>query len=434
MRARPCTSRLRARIAAGLAGACLAATAGAQAVDPLALVPQAQDDAAAPEPWGVRLELARDQFDRHAAAADGAAWVDRLVLDARHVWALNADWKFGWSDRVEQVHAPGGDTTRNALREVYASRAFGSAGFVDAGRIQWRNGVAYGYNPTDFLKRGALVAQTTQNPQALRENRLGTVMLRGQMLSALGSVQAALIPDLGSGPSTSATAPAWDRTNGARAVLVKVAPALGERTSVDVLGHARAGQRPRLGVNLTHLAGDAWVAHAEWAGGSAMPLTGPDEAPPAARWTQSLVAGLSWTTPSGLVLTLERFHAGDALTPARWRAWQDALVTPRAAYLGPQLGALSSARAADQEPLTRDAWFARAAWDDAFGVRHVDLAAFARINANDRSRLWQAEVRWHLSDRHSLAAMLGGYAGDARSEYGSLTLRRYAQITGSLHF
>ncbi len=403
------------------------AGARAQGADPFALVPQA-DASDSGEAIGLQLAFARDQFDRRAGAAPASQ--HRIDADLRHEWTPAPGWKLGLSDRLEQIRSGAVDQTRNALRELYASRALGSAGFVDLGRIHWRNGVASGYNPSDFLKRGAAIAQTTQNPQTLRENRLGTVMLRAQAIAAGGSMQMALIPDLADRTSTAATAPAWDRTNGARAALVKLAPTLDERTSLDVLAYARADEHPQLGLNLTHLQGDAWVLHAEWAGRRKRALAGPGEAAPPVRWTNAIAAGATWTTPLGVVLTVELHYASDALTPARWRAWQAAMTTPLAA----QLGALRSARAADQEPLTRDAWFARAAWDDAFGVRDVDLAALTRINATDHSRVWQTEAHWHLNDRHSASLVVGGYAGAANSEYGSLATRAYAQIAWAMYF
>ena len=419
--------------AAVLTAAVACGVAQAQTTDPLTLVPQADAGEPTGDAIALRAELARDQFDRRFASGSIPSWQNRVALDFRHEWSLGG-WKLGLSDRLEQVGASDGDETRNALREAYASKAIGSAGFLDAGRINWRNGVGIGFNPTDFLKRGALVAQTTQNPQALRENRLGTVMLRAQAVSMLGSAQLALIPDLADTASTSATAPAWDRTNSARAALLKFAPNTGGRTSLDVLGYARAGERPRLGMNASRLIGDAWVAHAEWVGAVARPLAGPGEAPRDERWTNALTAGVTWTTPAGIVLALERQYSGDALTPDRWSNWQAVLSSPRAAQFGTQYGAMRSMRASDQAPLTRDAWFARAAWDDAFGVRGIDLVAITRVNADDHSRLWQGEAHWHVSDRHSVQVIVGGYAGGPTSEYGSAAIRRYAQVGWLVYF
>ena len=415
-----------------LAAASVAPHAQAQTLDALQLTPGPQAEAPA-EALGLAVELARDQYQHRQPGADAPA-DEQLAVDLHHDWKPAAGWTLIWSDRLETVHDLTGVETRNALRELALSRVVGD-GFVDAGRVQWRNGVASGFNPTDYLKRGAAIAQTTQNPQTLRENRLGTVMLRAQTFADWGSIQAGVMPDLAERASSSATAPAWDRTNAHRAALLRVAPRFDERTSVDLLAYARAGTSPQTGLNLTHLLGDAWVTYLEWSGGSGGALAGPGEAALSAHWHNTLAAGATWTTPAGVVLTLERQYAGDALTPARWRAWQAALVAgSSAASLAAQLGAMRSARAADQMPLTRDAWFMHAAWDDAFAVRDFDLAAIARLNATDRSRLWQLEAYWHLNDRNSLSLLLGGYDGAPYSEFGSMATRRFAQVAWTAHF
>jgi len=412
---------MRRRIAACVFAAAAHAQAAEPPFDPLALQPEPapQEEAA---PLGLRLELWRQQFDLRRP---GSSFTNRGVVDFRHEWTVGA-WKLGLSDRLEVLRASGDEETRNALRELYASRAFDTH-FVDAGRVNWRHGVGAGFNPTDYLKRGAVIDQATQNPQALRENRLGTVMLRGQSLSTLGSAQLALIPDLGDGrvDTQSSLSPAWDRTNGEQAALLKLAPRLGERASVDLLAYTRSHERPQFGANVTWLAGDAWLAHAEWSGGKASALPGPGEAAGAPAWHNAVAAGVTWTTPLGIVAAIEHHHSGDALSRERWAAWQQAMGTPQEAALGQLRGERSRAQA----PLVQRAWFMRLAWDDAFGNRDLDLAAFMRVNAFDRSRLWQVDAAWHLDQRHSLRLIGGGFRGDARSEYGSAAVRAYASLS-----
>jgi hypothetical protein len=81
-----------------------------------------------------------------------------------------------------------------------------------------------------------------------------------------------------------------------------------------------------------------------------------------------------------------------------------------------------------------DAWFTCLAWDNDFGLRNINLAAFARINSNDHSRLWQLDARWHLNDRHSLSLIWGQYTGRPGSEYGRVPTRAYGQVTWTLYF
>jgi hypothetical protein len=81
-----------------------------------------------------------------------------------------------------------------------------------------------------------------------------------------------------------------------------------------------------------------------------------------------------------------------------------------------------------------DPWFTRLAWDNAFGLRHINLAAFARINSNDHSRLWQLDARWNVNDHHSLALICGQYAGKPGSEYGRVPTRAYGQAAWAVYF
>ena len=47
-----------------------------------------------------------------------------------------------------------------------------------------------------------------------------------------------------------------------------------------------------------------------------------------------------------------------------------------------------------QELASREAWFAYATFNDA-GIKNLNLTALLRVNANDRSRLGWAELRYH---------------------------------------
>ncbi len=394
----------------GLALCCaLASGAQAQAIDPLALTPT--DDT--PDPThassGLRLEVQAQTADLRFKPAGLARQQQRGVLDFRREWTLRPHLKLGLSNRLEQVHADTGSVTRHALREAYASWRWGGTdgadNYLDIGRVQWRNGVASGFNPSDFLKRGAVLDLGTQNPQALRENRLGTVMLRQQWLGHFGSLQLAFIPKLSSRPSTAAQAnprePAWERTNAEDAALLRFAPKTGETWTAEGLLYDRAGEPVRGALNLTGAVGDAWIVHAEWAGGragggAARNSTGPNTTTAASHHDQELAVGASWTTPWGWIATVER-HQSSTIGSS-------------------------------------DAWFTRIAWDNAFGLRNINLAAFARINSSDHSRLWQLDARWHLNDHHSLALIWGQYEGSPGSEYGRVPTRAYGQATWTVYF
>jgi hypothetical protein len=236
------------------------------------------------------------------------------------------------------------------------------------------------------------------------------VMLRQQWLGDGGSLQLAWIPKLSSRPvvAGSATAPRsvvvvktnprspdWERTNGDDAALLRWAPRTPDAWSAEALAYARAGEPVRWAANLTGLLGDSWIVYGEWSDGRAAPRPVLRSQAPATGHEQELAAGATWTSPWRWTVTAERQQAAT--------------------------------------PGNTDAWFARLAWDQAFGSRDVNLAAFARIGAQDRSRLWQLDARWHVNDRHSLTLVWGGTHGTAASEYGRLPTRRYGMASWSFY-
>ncbi|WP_085318119.1 hypothetical protein [Derxia lacustris] len=438
----------RHRVAAALL-AVLATVARAQPID---LPSSAPDLAAAPPETerlvpGLRIELGQQRLRWRESAVSQPAFAWREALDYRSERDAGR-WRFGFSDRLEAAQFAGpapADQTRNALREAWASVDAGSGVFLDAGRINQRQGLGQGWNPSDFLRAYAVVTRSTQDPASLRENRLGTAQLRAQWLGAAGSAQLALIPRLSRRATLSDAdfAPGLERTNRRAGAQLRLAPQLDERSSFDAVAQLREGGAPQVGANASRLIGDAVVAYLEWSGGN-RPRSAPratsaagaasaastppafDAADPAAPrgWADRWVAGASWTTPWEVQLTVERWQMNDAPDAAGWRAIRAGLVSPEA-------GAAYSAWRADLAerglPTVRASWFARAAWDRAFGRADLDLSAFARVNGYDRSRFWQAEVAWHASERLSLRLALNASAGAAGSEFGRANSRASLQ-------
>ena len=129
----------------------------------------------------------------------GSQDIGRVSLDFSHTTRLGNGLRFVFSDRIDHLYpdVAGSDSTINSLREAYISwQGEGGSTVVEFGRINLRYGPAYGYNPTDFFRDGSLRTLTTANPFALRENRMGSVMLRAQRLWTDGSLSVALSPKL----------------------------------------------------------------------------------------------------------------------------------------------------------------------------------------------------------------------------------------------
>ncbi|EGI75762.1 hypothetical protein [Hylemonella gracilis] len=391
--------------------------------DPLALGVEAS---ATDERLGLKLEAWAQGMDLRREAGE-AERLGRAVLDFRREWPVGDGERWVVSDRLEAVEYQGAadrmdGTRRNALRELYFSAQAMPSWYVDAGRINLRQGVGLGYNPSDYLRENAVVMRSSQNPAALRENRLGAVMVRAQWLHDEGSAQLAVLPQLSDADrfDDDTWALGLERTNRQGAALLRLSPRTGERLAVDFTAFARDGDAPQMGSNLSWTATDALLLQLEWSGGRRAPLPTVNAGTTAAdeRWFNRLAAGASWSSPWGPVLSLEQHYAGDALSEAEWSAWRTA-TRPAAG----RLGALRQDLQERQDLLTRRYGFARLGWDRALDLANLDLSAFVRRNTADGSAFWQAEAVWHASERWDLGLQHTRSTGADDSEFGAAPVR-----------
>lgn len=322
--------------------------------------------------------------------------------------------------RTEAGHHP-----VNTLKEASLTWQPSPDRIVDFGRINVRQGVATGYNPTDYFKFNAVRAITSADPDTLRKNRLGTVMLRGQMLWSTGSLSALVSPKLGSKPSGDPFDLDFGATNGQHRWMFALSQKFSERIAPQFLLYGEKGASPQLGMNLTTLLNDATVMNIEWSGGRS-PTWQAEMADVKApeHYANKVAAGVTYTAPSKLSLTVEYAYNGWAPDHDGWTALR---ASPLAHY--------TKYRTLMRDRLdlpTRHALFFYGTWQDA-GLRHLDLTLMRRYNKDDRSGLAWLEARYHWK-RADLALQLQYNHGDYRSEYGVLPDRRRWQAVSTWYF
>ena len=354
----------------------------------------------------------------------------RASLDFSHTARLGPGLRAVLSDRLDQIHPrdAGLDETVNSLREAYLSwQPEGANTVLEFGRINLRYGPGYGYNPTDFFRDGSLRALTTADPFALRENRLGTVMLRGQRLWADGSLSVSFTPKLADRPNPDGWNLDLGSTNNRNRALIALSTQFSPSVSSQVLLYKQQGLSPTLGASLTALLSDAAVAHMEFSRGNepdllsrALALT-PN---PATR--NRLVAGVTYTTLGKLSITGEYQYNGFALSQSGWAALGAAPGAP-----GPQLAYLREALRL-QELAPRQAYLIYVT-QKSLGLKDLDLTAYVRLNPGDDSRLAWVELRHHWP-AFDMSFQLQQNMGRRTSEFGILPDRRIIQVLGTYFF
>jgi len=374
-------------------------------------------------------------------------WEEHLFADARLQWAIAPNAFVAYSGRLslvaqEDLGFPNRGNVTHDLRELYASAEPRPRGYVDAGRINVKSGVALGFNPTDFFKARAVVDPLTADPSALRENRLGTLMLRAQNVGERATVSALYAPrvtdpaPLGDDPDRGFD-PLFDRTNGTNRWLVKASAQLGNGVNPEAMLFGENGQL-KAGVSIAESVGQSTVVYAEWAGGKRLGII--DEALAFGRATGSIPAaapdvisqgndkrfrnqaavGASYTTEARITFNLEYHYNEAGFSRDDWDRWfaagagrtPDSPVTRELWYIR----GYANDR---QEPLQRHAIFLRADWVD-FLVPKLELTGFVLADAADGSTLMQLEASYARTDLWTFGVLAGGTTGGRRSNFGSL--------------
>ena len=239
-------------------------------------------------------------------------WQNRVSFDANFQWRASPRLTLTLSDRVNVFVQDGqsvvsADTVHNDLREASVTWQPAAQYYLEAGRINVRNGAALGFNPTDFFKTRTLVGQASLDPSVIRQNRLGTLLLRAQTLWAWGSSSIAYAPKVVAEASPVSERhpvgvdPHFDATNAAHRVLCTLSFELFD-LSPQLLGYFEL-HRSKLGASVTRSLGDVVVAYVEWAAGPEQDLSA--RAVAFGRQTGTLPASALAQPPTGTQMSLQ---------------------------------------------------------------------------------------------------------------------------------
>lgn len=389
--------------------------AGVQSVedaDLSALSLSSSEPTVAPQvsPWQLSVEGGAGKM----TSADKHPSLQRLSADFRlekkigeHLTAILSDrLDSRWQDNFQDRHSI------NTLRDGYFSWRPQSSTIIDLGRINQYTGVALGYNPTDYFREGALRSLVSVDPTSIKENRQGSVMLRGQTLWNDGSLTILYSPKLSQHSDTNDTVPDWKATNPRDRGLIIFSQKISENFNPQWLLYLDQGNSPQLGANFSYLVNDSTIAFLEWSGGrSASLLSQATDRSESNSFRNRFSTGLTYTTSNKLSLSLEYEYNGNGLDKDQWQNLPSQSITDYIHYRQ-----LIQTR---QELPTYRAGLLYANWKDV-GIKNFDISTMTRFNIDDHSHLKWFELRYRWPN-DELALQWQHIYGSDLSEYGVLS-------------
>lgn len=356
----------------------------------------------------------------------------RLSFDLQYDNTFTPGWRAVFSDRLDAdnpAQQPNNNTI-NTIREAYLSWQARPDLAFDFGRINVRNGVALGYNPTDFFKTNAVRSFISVDPNSLKQNRQGSVMLRAQELFDSGSVTLLYSPKISDHPSTDSFNPDFAATNNNDRWLISYSPKISEGFNPQFVVYKSEQQPAQFGLSLTSLLNDATVIYAEWSGGRSPLLfvqaLQQRDIPVADDTTfrNRYATGLTYTTENKISLTAEYEYNGAGLNQDQWDKVQGAAL--------PVYGLYRNWLNISQESPTKRTVFLYAGWQDAI-INHLDLSALEKFNQDDSSRLTWLEARYHLSHTE-FALQWQLNSGSQRTAFGASPQTQTWALLGRYYF
>lgn len=391
--------------------------------------------------------------------ASGRDIVSRFYADLRanpeiaRTLSLHLSARVNWIEPIEGRYSD--KRLRVDAREAFLTWSPNPEVIIETGRINARVGVAIGYNPTDFFRARTVVDPVTVDPSVLRLNRLGVAMARLTGVRGPGAVSLSVAPRLEERePVTLGRRSFADlrlgRTNAATAVELRGGWDSPGGTSLQLSAFVREQRAASFGLNLVTGLGDSATifveatarktsdvlseAVAEGVVAGELPSFALQLFPAASsRYRPSAALGITYTTSSKMTLTVEFDLNGAGLTKGQWHDRVD-----RALARGPLgSGAFWYARSLvqqQQELISRQQLFVRAAWDEAFGREQLSLSTLLLTPITDRSGLLQSAVDYRLSNGWSLGGLVQISTGPRRSIYGSSPQAGGVQLYATRYF
>jgi hypothetical protein len=370
-------------------------------------------------------------------------WRNRTSLDLDYSWQFAEKFRLSLSNRLNTIEGdtvtfPSGENLRNDFREGYLSWELFPRTYLEAGRINLKNGVALGYNPTDYFKSRTMVDSASIDPSSLREDRLGSIMVKCQKIWDNGAVTLAFSPRVEAQsplPTTQRASfnPLFGRTNSDNRFLASLSYNIADLNPQALIFIDNVGTH--IGANISRVMSSRIVAYAEWSGVREASLTrravtfgqNTDTLPQGSpflpqtdagkSFQNDLALGASWTSGFNLTINMEYHFHQAGFGAADFNNWVS--LGNANPGLASEFWFIRQYATDQQEPLMQHEFFLRFDWQDIIPSK-LNVGGVMFISPYDGSVLTQASAQYFISRNWTVGLYLGGTLGSAGTVEGSL--------------
>jgi hypothetical protein len=386
----------------------------------------------------------KDDLILSISDSDNQSWSGLTRLNGRGQYSLTPTTMIKYNSLLNLITDGNGFQPSNDLRldleELYLSwNAFQNT-HLDIGRINIRNGVASGFNPTDYFRTHSVVTRTTEDVNQLKDSRLGTLAFYAQQVSDGRTLNFAISPDVGNKSDR------WytdhdiyglhlNNTNNLSRYLISFAHELVDGLSPEFFFMNESG-RNNYGLNFSYALNDRSIFLFEINTGKRLSLieeslystedntfvhpTLRSSFPNSGEkyFTQS-ATGISYTTNHRITTIFEYHYNQAGLGEDDWKVLFKLADSNHGneAIIGPLASTKRLARSRI-EPLSKHTLMARTAWTDFIHDLSANLLIY--FDLIDRSNMTQFELLWNYNQQTSLTARFSQFSGDDKSNFGSM--------------
>ncbi len=314
------------------------------------------------------------------------------------------------------------------IKELYYKGEFSPENIYEIGRMNVKEGVGRGYNPSDFFK-GSTSLTLSSDPKEIRDNRLGSVMVQNTLFFDDFTVKNIYSPKIsvdadGGWGSKKEYGLHLDETNKQDRYSLYLGYGGFKDVSSSLILHKNEDDF-NLGLNLSYVK-NSWIFYTE----SSYKRSKSDIRKSIERLNlsptvqnafglekeniQKAIFGINYSYDN-ISTNLEYIFNSSGLNRKGWKDWF--ALAKNSPQMAQQLGAIRADMSNKEEIMSRDSLFLFSRATDI--VTNLDASALVWLNPYDKSTLSQVGLEYTTTDSLQTSVYLRHYQGSNESEYGS---------------